>query len=271
MTQAQVLMNKEWEALAGLPDTISWSASTIDPNGNLTIAGNTLVSPNVTAVLITHYDADGNKLWQNTYQHNGNARNYATAIAQDASGNVFIAAATAQASILFDYLVMKLDVSGSIVWTQTFNGTAGLYDVPTAICLDNQGNVFVTGLSFGINSQSDYLSIKYDANGNQQWTSRYDYVGLYEAPIGIEAAASGDIVITGASATGDSVKIPHFWASLLLIFPNNSISPSSSEKIIADSINVIHNWVIEAIPNYIGHTDNFKQPINEDFDSGLRR
>lgn len=62
-TQAQVLVNREWEVLAGLPDTINWTATTVDLAGNLLVAGNTQMGLGQTAMLVTKYDTEGNTVW----------------------------------------------------------------------------------------------------------------------------------------------------------------------------------------------------------------
>ena len=61
---AQTLINQEWVSQYGLPDTITWSASTTDADGNLYTTGNTFVAGNGTDVLLTKYDPEGVLLWQ---------------------------------------------------------------------------------------------------------------------------------------------------------------------------------------------------------------
>lgn len=199
--QAQTLVNRTWENLTGLPDTIDWKASLTDVDGNVVIAGNTLTAPGETALLITKYDREGIKLWTISYEYNGNTHNYATAITGDANGNLFVAGATSAGNLLFDFLTLSVDVNGNIVWAETYNGLSNLYDVPTAIALDNSGNVVVVGGSYGLTTQSDYLTVKYDANGSLQWAVSYDYTGLHDAPIQLKIDSNDNIIVTGASAS----------------------------------------------------------------------
>ncbi len=200
--QAQMLVNKEWERLIGIPDTtVNWSATHIDPSGNVTIAGNTIIALGQTALLVTKYDKHGIQIWQQTYQHNGNVKNYATAITGDVNGNLFVTGATSGANLLFDFLTLQLDISGNVIWASTYDGNSNLYDIPLAITLDISGNVIVTGSSFDVSSQSDYATVKYDANGTELWGATYDYTGLHDAAIGVKTDANENVIVTGASAS----------------------------------------------------------------------
>ena len=59
-------------------------------------------------------------------------------------------------------------------WVARYNGTGNLDDVAEAVVIDNSGNVYVAGDSEGSGTGSDYVTIKYDSAGQQQWVARYD-------------------------------------------------------------------------------------------------
>lgn len=61
-------------------------------------------------------------------------------------------------------------------WVQHYTSGIGV-DYASAIAIDQLGNVYVTGKSEGYNSGYDYLTIKYDASGTEEWVARYNSPG----------------------------------------------------------------------------------------------
>jgi uncharacterized delta-60 repeat protein len=104
-----------------------------------------------------------------------------------------------------DYVTIKYNSNGDTLWTQRYNGTGNASDVPFAIAIDNSGNIYVTGYSTGSGSNSDYLTIKYNPNGIQQWIQRYNGAGAgQDVAYSITADDSGNVYITGVSDTAST-------------------------------------------------------------------
>ena len=68
------------------------------------------------------------------------------------------------------------------------------------MALDGQGNVYVTGYSVGLNTSSDYATIKYSPDGRRLWVKRYNGAGNdYDSPTSIAVDGKGNVYVTGES------------------------------------------------------------------------
>jgi len=198
---AQTLINKEWDKSTGNPSlTYDYTVSTLDANNRLIVVGNSVMGSQKENFLITKYDKDGNTLWQTNFDKAG-FEDFATAVATYGNETFVTGVANEVGNGDFNYLTMKLDANGNIIWVRTYNGTGNATDAPTAIKLDASGNVYVTGGSTGSGTLMDFCTIKYDKNGNELWVSRYDYNGNYDGAIGLDVDPNGTSIVTGASGT----------------------------------------------------------------------
>jgi hypothetical protein len=85
-------------------------------------------------------------------------------------------------------------------WVARYNGTGNLDDVAEAIVIDNSGNVYVAGDSEGSGTGSDYVTIKYDSAGQQQWVARYDGPAHdFDEADAIALDKAGNVYVTGFS------------------------------------------------------------------------
>ncbi|MCS3796887.1 SBBP repeat-containing protein [Niastella sp. OAS944] len=192
---------KQWEAryngAANLDDDAFSIA--VDGNGNVYITGR---SQNETAndLVTIKYDAAGVMQWVAT--HNG----FGHSIAVDGAGNVYVTGETVGFGPGNDYITIKYNTNGIQQWLATYDGP-GNNDAAEDLAIDAAGNVYVTGRSpAGIDideEDRDYVTIKYDNNGNELWVRRYDgpVAGNFsDEARAITVDASGNIYVTGSSA-----------------------------------------------------------------------
>lgn len=199
---SQTIVNRDWVEVAGIPDPLSISTSCIDYQNNIITASSELVTGQDANISVIKYDVDGNILWQNYFNGVSNGKDYATSVKTDGSGNVYVIGTTYNTVSNYDYVFIKYDASGGLVWQKIFNGTGNSIDIPTALILDNNNDIYVTGASIGVSSLSDYATIKYSGSGTQLWVSLYDFALGYEAPVGMSLDPStNNIYVTGASAS----------------------------------------------------------------------
>jgi uncharacterized delta-60 repeat protein len=85
-------------------------------------------------------------------------------------------------------------------WVARYNGPGNYDDYANAMTVDDSGNVYVTGNSFGNSSHHDYATTKYNADGIEQWVARYNGPGNnYDTPQAIAVDAYGYVYVTGYS------------------------------------------------------------------------
>jgi uncharacterized delta-60 repeat protein len=175
-------------------------AAVADSSGNFYITGRGSYAGN-DDYLTAKYDANGTLMWKATYGDPEKRSDYASAIAIDSSGNVYVTGYAGSSVTENDYATLKYDADGTLLWNVTYNGPGNYDDKAYAITIDSSGNVYVTGQSFnGSGSRYDYSTIKYDSNGNQLWVAAYGGSGNYDDRANaIAVDGSGNVYVTGYS------------------------------------------------------------------------
>src|SRR5688572_13568339 len=90
-------------------------------------------------------------------------------------------------------------------WSKRYNGSGNDIDVAHSVTVDALGNVYVTGLSIGSGTMRDYLTIKYNSAGVQQWGVSYNGTGNGDdVAHGVGVDAAGNVYVGGYSWGGPS-------------------------------------------------------------------
>ena len=97
-------------------------------------------------------------------------------------------------------------------WVARYNGTGNGYDEARAVSVDNFGNVYVAGTSWGLGTLNDYATIRYDSTGQQQWVALYNDPAHPDEQLNAMAVdASGNVYVTGRSGTN---SIPYVCTTI---------------------------------------------------------
>lgn len=193
----------------------SWDFATalaVDAEGNVYVTGESQRSGSGTYrdYATVKYDSDGNQLWVARYNGPGSAHDYGYALAVDAFGYVYVTGRSANSvyePYNYDYATLKYDSQGHLLWVARYNGPGNSDDEAFALAVDSEGNLYVTGRSYGSRTRFDYATIKYNSNGNELWVARYSSPGGYhDEATALAVDTSGNVYVTGQSWGGSGTS-----------------------------------------------------------------
>ncbi len=192
-----------WVARYDGPDNMYDEAKAIAIDDTyIYVTGGSMDANLYTDYVTIKYDSSGDSLWVARYNNPAGFDDHAYAIGVDASGNVYVTGYST--SVGWDCTTVKYDSSGVEQWVQTY--TTNDQDYAIAIAIDASGNSFVAGSSGDPYFATwDYITIKYDSSGVEQWAERYNGpVDGHDEARAIALDSSGNVIVAGGSAGSGS-------------------------------------------------------------------
>jgi hypothetical protein len=144
-------------------------------------------------VLVVKIDDDGNEVWSKTF---GGAMEDAGRAVASVEGNCYVVAGytNSMSNGDYDFLLLKLDASGNMVWNKTYGGTES--DKAYAIA-ETRGGCVVTGDTRSKGAgESDAWIIKVDADGILVWDTAVGGGG-FDMPTCIVVSDYGGFLVGG--------------------------------------------------------------------------
>jgi uncharacterized delta-60 repeat protein len=207
-----VLWEKREQAMIFAVDT--GMEITLAPDGNIIVSGTHWNGTETDIKTIKYNAADGTQIWQNIYNGEGEGVDVPTAMVTDATGNTIVTGLTWSGDSI-DYLTIKYGADGTQLWDATSNPVGSdAWNEPRAVTLDADGNVIVSGYSPNPEGWLNYYTIKYNADGAEQWNQSYHFQNLSDeedpespliptnsVPAAVIADSNGNIYVTGTFDT----------------------------------------------------------------------
>ena len=210
---------------------------TTDANANVIAVGWTtgaLAGPSAGSAdaFVRRIGPTGGVVW--TRQFGTSEWDVATAVATDASNNVYVAGVTHGSLVpAVDgdqgaTFVRKFDAAGNTLWTRQFGWAAFAQDV----VVDSSGNVYVVGSAYGEVASGQFVSTDeagfvraYDASGAPLW-SRLIEDGASTAAWGAAIGSDGTVLVAGSTsgALGTGPNAGEADAFVRAYAPNGSAS-----------------------------------------------
>ncbi|MBK9331160.1 MAG: SBBP repeat-containing protein [Ignavibacteria bacterium] len=215
-----------------------------DKYGNVYVTGR---SPGITTqydFTTIKYNSSGDSIWVRRFDGIESSSDNSRSVAVDTSGNVYVFGQSYSAVSNYDFLTLKYNSSGVILWSKIFNGPGNNVENANDMALDNSGNVFITGSSAFAGANYNFATVKYTSDGTEQWSDTYNgTVSGSDQSFSIAVDSSDKIYITGTSSgiltEKDFVTIKYSQDPYALItgiiegFYNSSLN-----KMISDTVRV---------------------------------
>lgn len=151
-------------------------------------------------VYLIRTDAFGKQIWCKVFPGYDNYWDYGYGIVEADDGGIVIAGASAMNVYTeFDFLLIKVDKSGTTLWTKTYTWSQSDYEYATSICKTQDGGYAIVGYRYGYIDSSVQL-LKVDSEGNQLWSQAYatdDFAGAHC----VRETADGGFVVAGYSGS----------------------------------------------------------------------
>lgn len=191
---------QQWAARYNGPAGISdfAYALTVDVSGNTYVTGQSAGSGTSGDYATVKYNASGLEQWVARYNGPANGNDVAGAIAVDVTGNVRVAGTSVGNDNTNDFTTIQYNSTGSQQWVA--RPGFDLANSVSALALDRQGYLYVTGSISGFGTDLDYGTAKYDSFGNQLWLARYDGpASSTDLAYAIATDSMGNAYVTGGS------------------------------------------------------------------------
>jgi uncharacterized delta-60 repeat protein len=171
-----------------------------DSSGNVYITGYSAGIGTASDYATVKYLTNGDTAWVRRYNGPGNLNDRAWDIEIDGSGNVCVTGQSNGSGTSDDYATIKYYPDGDTAWVRRYNSSENGNDQAWHITADGSGNVYVTGNSDSTATGLDYVTIKYNPNGDVAWLRRYNGPGNgIDRAWAIAVDGSGNVYVTGRS------------------------------------------------------------------------
>lgn len=185
----------------------------LDNSGNVFVTGSSTGSGSFLDYAVIKYNSSGIQQWVQRYNGTGNYVDQAYSVDVDSQGNVCITGTSRETVSGNDCTTIKYNSSGTQQWIQKYNGPGNLNDQANSLIFDVSGNVYITGSCIDIENNMNFVTVKYNSSGVQQWAQSYVGSGngidiAYDItvdPYG-NAYVTGNITVSGSSFDYATVK-----------------------------------------------------------------
>ena len=92
---------------------------------------------------------------------------FARGVAVDQDGNIYVVGDTDSFGVGIEAFILKYNAAGSLMWQKTWGGADD--DYAFSVAVDQDGNIYVVGVTYSFGPNNDAFILKYNAAGSLMW------------------------------------------------------------------------------------------------------
>lgn len=188
-------------------------AIAVDNTGNVYVAGRSPGTGTDLDIVTVKYNSTGIEQWVRRFNGTSNLYDYPYAITLTPTGDVAVAGMTINAGTGSDFTVIKYNSAGTLMWSRTYNNpSVNGGDFARSIVSDQSGNIIAVGyVDNGPVNKYDFLTVKYNPDGVQQWYNFYNSTsGVTELAYDVALDNSGNVYVTGGGISAVASEDSNF-------------------------------------------------------------
>jgi hypothetical protein len=225
----------------------------LDSEKHVIVAGSSLENGNFD-FLVVKYANNGDLMWKHLLDPGAGSVDYLTGIQIDAQDNIIVIGQSQQSNDIAKSILIKFSPAGDIIWQNSYSNTYA-WSFPQDLCLDGNGDVYLTGYINKDYYHRETFVAKFNKNGAFVWDDIYSddangtYRGLKIRIVNEQIQSLGDFV--GSS--------PFDWRMVFLKHDKNGNLFQSNETSFLGQGGGLTSYNIDAQGNsYIGLFGTFK-------------
>ncbi len=192
------------------------------------------------------------KAWSKDISFSLNSVNKAVALLVDNQENCYVLGNSWFSDSTKNIILEKIDPLGNQLWIRSYDSNLHGDDIPTSMCLDPNGNIWITGMSRSPSGKADLLLVKFNSDGIPVFDYLHDGPAhLFDCGNSISSDKSGNVFVGGYETSLDSginiitmcfkqsgeLSWRHSFSTLEMDVANMIITDDSSNVYVCGTIN----------------------------------
>jgi hypothetical protein len=149
-------------------------------------------------IILTKLSPAGTVLWTQYYNGTGNGNDIPSDMLIDRQNNIYICGKSTGIGTDFDFITLKYNSSGNLLWDSRTNGSLNSEDCAKKMTFGDSGCIIVTGYCNDNPFGRTFLTAKYSPEGNIIWFNKYHGIlPGYDYSNSVTVSKNGIVYICG--------------------------------------------------------------------------